>query len=404
MDPGRSQHLCRINDNSGRHGGAGTDNAAPPNPCIVTLGATFDVHFHNETLGSLAGAGSVLLSDPTLTVGADNTSTTFSGSISGSGNLTKIGTGTFTLSGANTYTGQTSVLGGTLQVTGSLSPSTTVSVAPGAMLTGTATIANETVTGTNGNNTFVIDTTGITLNGNPIVSTPYGLLTLNGGGSSNTFDVLGTNSGSTTVLNAGSGSDMFNVGSAPNFLPAIQGSVTVNGQGGNDSLNYNDHGSPGTGQVQYTIAGNSVKRSGAAAVTYAGVSSVSFQARNSASNGSGNGNFVGVDSTAAGASYSVNAGTGYNQFIVFQTGYTLNGIQGGARSERLGYRQQQPRPTHRQGSRGPRVPAHCRHRALVRYGPALCRCGDADPGPGADYLQRHEQRVRDRYVGRPAYR
>jgi autotransporter-associated beta strand protein len=205
----------------------GIDNAYPPNPCTVALGATFDVNFHNETLGSLAGAGSVLLTDPTLTTGADNTSTTFSGSISGAGDLTKVGTGTFTLSGANTYTGQTTVLAGTLRVTGSLSPSTVVSVAPGAMLSGAATLDNATVNGTAGNDTFVIDTTGVTLNGAPIVSTPYTTLTVYGLAGNDTFCVRGTAAGSTTILNGGSDSNLFKVGSDANTLDPIAGDLRI---------------------------------------------------------------------------------------------------------------------------------------------------------------------------------
>jgi autotransporter-associated beta strand protein len=219
----------------------GINNAVPPNSCVVALDATVDVHLHNETLGSLAGAGTVLLSDPTLTVGADNTSTTFSGVISGNGNLTKVGTGMFTLSGANTYTGQTSVQAGILQVTGSLSPSSTISVAPGAQLTGASTLTNVTVNGTSGDNTFVIDTTGVTLNGVPIVTTPYTNLTINGLGGNDTFDILGTNAGSITTLNAGSNTNVFNVGSAANTLDPIQGTVDVEGAG-NTKLVVNDSG------------------------------------------------------------------------------------------------------------------------------------------------------------------
>ncbi len=50
--------------------------------------------------------------------GNDNTNTTFSGGISGSGGLTKIGSGTFTLSGASSYIGATTINAGTLQAGG----------------------------------------------------------------------------------------------------------------------------------------------------------------------------------------------------------------------------------------------------------------------------------------------
>ena len=76
------------------------------------------------TLGSLADASGsptghqVLLGANTLDTGADNSSTTFSGTISGNaGSLIKDGTGTLALTGVNTYTGTTTVRGGTLLAT-----------------------------------------------------------------------------------------------------------------------------------------------------------------------------------------------------------------------------------------------------------------------------------------------
>jgi autotransporter-associated beta strand protein len=69
-----------------------------------------------ETIGSLAGAGTVTLSSFTLNAGGDNTSTTFSGLLIGTGALTKAGTGTWLLSGANTFTGATTVTAGTLRL------------------------------------------------------------------------------------------------------------------------------------------------------------------------------------------------------------------------------------------------------------------------------------------------
>ncbi|HSI52307.1 MAG TPA: DUF4347 domain-containing protein [Ideonella sp.] len=90
----------------------------------------------SETIGSLAGSASVALGANTLTVGGDNTSTTFSGVIDGTGGLTKAGTGTLTLSGANTYLGATTVSAGGLSLSGgsSIADTSAVTVASGATL------------------------------------------------------------------------------------------------------------------------------------------------------------------------------------------------------------------------------------------------------------------------------
>lgn len=103
---------------------AGAANAfAAGSAHSVAAGAMLDLGGHSQTIGSLAGAGSVLISgssDITLTSGGNNASTTFSGLISngGTGNLAlaKTGSGTLTLSGSNTYSGGTTVLGGAVAV------------------------------------------------------------------------------------------------------------------------------------------------------------------------------------------------------------------------------------------------------------------------------------------------
>ena len=96
---------------------AGAANAfAPGSAFTVASGAMLNLNGFNQTIGSLAGAGSVTLGSATLTTGTDNTSTTFSGTISGSGGLTKIGSGALTLSGANTYSGGTTITAGSLQL------------------------------------------------------------------------------------------------------------------------------------------------------------------------------------------------------------------------------------------------------------------------------------------------
>ena len=83
---------------------AGAVNAFSPfSAFTVASGATLNLASFNQTIGSLAGAGGVTLGSAMLTTGNDNTSTTFSGVISGAGGLAKIGNGILTLTGANTY-------------------------------------------------------------------------------------------------------------------------------------------------------------------------------------------------------------------------------------------------------------------------------------------------------------
>lgn len=77
------------------------------------------------TMGSIEGAGTILLSGAELATGSRNTNDTISGPIIDitsyglGGKLTKVGTGTLTLSGTNTYTGLTTVNAGTVIVNGS---------------------------------------------------------------------------------------------------------------------------------------------------------------------------------------------------------------------------------------------------------------------------------------------
>ncbi|MDG1357798.1 MAG: autotransporter-associated beta strand repeat-containing protein, partial [Akkermansiaceae bacterium] len=93
----------------------------------VDSGAILELDGFSNSIGSLAGAGTVENANATvatLTTGADNTSTTFSGVLQdgtggGALSLTKTGSGTQTLTANNTFSGNTTVNSGTITLTGS---------------------------------------------------------------------------------------------------------------------------------------------------------------------------------------------------------------------------------------------------------------------------------------------
>src|SRR5208282_4546167 len=116
---------------------AGSTTSFSPNSAF-RVNSILDLNGFNNTIGSLSGNGTVSnngATTATLTVGNDNTNTTFGGVLKDGSvlKLTKSGTGTLTLSGANTYTGTTTVNGGSLIVEGSIASAQTV-INAGALL------------------------------------------------------------------------------------------------------------------------------------------------------------------------------------------------------------------------------------------------------------------------------
>ncbi|SBS30740.1 Cadherin domain protein [Marinomonas spartinae] len=156
-------------------GSAIADNSA----VTVAAGATFELSTStSETIGSIAGAGSIAANGGTLTVGGNNTSTTFSGVFSaGSAGaaLAKVGSGTLTLSGNNTYSGNTTVSGGTLSLTGSLTNTSEVIVNSGATLAGSGSVFSA-----NSTNTLTVNSGGFLAPGVSGINSGAGGLTVNG--------------------------------------------------------------------------------------------------------------------------------------------------------------------------------------------------------------------------------
>jgi fibronectin-binding autotransporter adhesin len=107
---------------------------------ITSGSATFEAA-SSETIGALSGFGHAQIdSGAVLTTGANGSDSTYSGNISGVGNLTKVGAGNFTLTGISSYSGATIVTAGDLFVNGNLA-SPTVSVQNTAALGGTGNLA-----------------------------------------------------------------------------------------------------------------------------------------------------------------------------------------------------------------------------------------------------------------------
>ncbi len=119
---------------------------------FIVNGILAGVSPQTNTIGGLAGTG-LVVAPGTLNIGANNTSTTFSGKFGTGGffgqttdNINKVGTGTLTLSGTGSVlTGNLGVNAGTLSLTGTLADATTT-VASGAILSVDGTLTSPTVT------------------------------------------------------------------------------------------------------------------------------------------------------------------------------------------------------------------------------------------------------------------
>jgi outer membrane autotransporter protein len=113
-----------------------TTGFSPNSTFFLGTQGQLDLANFDQTIGSLSGAGNVSLGTGTLTTGADNSTTAFSGQVAGTGGLTKTGGGVFTLANANTYSGATTVAAGTLQAgaVNTFSPASAMTVNTGATL------------------------------------------------------------------------------------------------------------------------------------------------------------------------------------------------------------------------------------------------------------------------------
>jgi autotransporter-associated beta strand protein len=157
-----------LSTNAANQWGVGT-------PPLITNNGTFNLNNHNQRI-ALVGNGSMNLGSATVTI--SNTGTdVYSGSIAGTGGLTKEGTGTQTLSGSLTYTGTTTISAGTLVLSSALSSANvvvngTLTLQSGAVLNVSSLTVNGTLNVQSG------ATLNVLAGGNMLVN---GTLNMNGG-------------------------------------------------------------------------------------------------------------------------------------------------------------------------------------------------------------------------------
>ncbi len=126
---------------------AGADDVIPnASPVVVNSGGILDLFGHSDTIGSLAGAGTVRSTGgtPTLTIDDGAASeTVFSGRITQAIQLVKTGAGKLTLSGADSdFTGGVTLGGGTLVIGANSSATLSPVSGSGPLGRGTLTIQN----------------------------------------------------------------------------------------------------------------------------------------------------------------------------------------------------------------------------------------------------------------------
>ncbi len=358
---------------------AGTTSAFGPNSAVslaTTAGVVLDLAGFDNSLGSLSGgsatAGIVSLRGATLTVGSDNTDTTFAGLIYSTGSLVKTGTGTLTLSAANTFAGSTTInSGGTLKggIAAFLPAATALTVNGTLDLNAVAvTVGQFTGSGvvTNTNATAVALTLGnfagnfdTTFSGVFNSTTPASLtLTKTGGGTLTLTSAAGTATGAWT-LNAGTikldysaGSVTGNIMNQVATLTLQGGSLNVTGRSGaavtqtlnaftlgvrGGQITLVDGGGGGSTLLNVTGALTTTAAGGAMLITAPTNTSVTFATAADATGLLGAGRIVFSDGTAGGFNWATNSGAGsvttglgsYTNLVASGSTSTINYLQTG---------------------------------------------------------------------------
>jgi fibronectin-binding autotransporter adhesin len=229
-----------------------------PDASALTVEGTFNLGGFSETVGSIAGAGTIdgVIGAPTLTCGGDNTTTIFSGVLTDAAGaliLTKNGSGTLTLSGGstNTHSGGTILNAGQLNINKATAAGSSTFTINGGVIDntsgGTISITNVMSIAASftftGSNALTQGTGAITLTTTPTITCSASTLTLGGvigGGFGITKDGNGTlklsganNYTGAVTINAG----ILQLGST-GALGTVAGGVVVNSGSTLDLVSY----------------------------------------------------------------------------------------------------------------------------------------------------------------------
>ncbi len=226
---------------------------------------------HTYNIGAIQGGDELAFGNNTISVGSNNATTSFTGTLAGSGgSLTKAGTGTLTLSDSNTYDGTTTISAGTIQIdhANALGAGGNITFSGGGLKYGTTVTTDLSSRIKNSGSAIRVDTNGESVTwGTAVDSTNSGGLTKNGTGTL-TLNATNTYTGSTT-LNAGTLAVSGNIANSglvinsggiisPGTSAAADSfgtsSITINGGGYNWTLS-SASGSAGTGYDQITSTG-----------------------------------------------------------------------------------------------------------------------------------------------------
>jgi autotransporter-associated beta strand protein len=307
---------------------------------MLTMNAgTLDMANTNLTVGSLTGSGNITNSSGaagarTITIGSDNTSpAVYSGIISNgtatSVLVTKNGTGTLTLSGANTYSGATSISAGTLSInsiansgtgsaigTGSTTPAISIGATGNLKYTGTGHSSNRAII--------------LTASGGTIDASGSGTLTLSGGVTGNTFNLIVTGTGAgiesgaiatTSGTFTKNGTGTWTLSGANTFT----GNKTLNA----GTLNINSAQALGTNAGTFVINGGTIDNTTLGAITTANFpqtwnSDIAFTGTQNLNLGTG------AVSMSAARQITVNAGTLAIGGVISGAGFRLTKAGAGA--------------------------------------------------------------------------